>query len=161
TDHAALPDVDAAVARALGGRYDLARADRELENARTTVEFLANQKLPDVRLETSYRGNGLGGTQLLTTGGFPGVGTGTSSRGFGDALGQTFSRDYPAWSVGVTVSYPLGSSYEAASLARADIERRQAAQRIESLRLEAAETVRRTARQVRGAAERTDAARAG
>ena len=38
---------------------------------------------------------------------------------FGDALGQAFSTDYPTWSLGVTVSYPLGRSYEEASLARA------------------------------------------
>ena len=45
----------------------------ELENATTNVEFLNNQRLPDVRLETSYRGSGLGGTQFLRTGGFPGI----------------------------------------------------------------------------------------
>ena len=110
-------------------RYDLARAGHELENARTTVDFLNNQRLPDVRLETSYRGNGLGGTQFLRTGGFPGLVTGTRSRGFGDALGQVFTNDYPTWSFGVTVSYPLGRSFEDASFARADVERRQAAQR--------------------------------
>ena len=74
TGRGPLPDVDAAVANALNERYDLARAGHELENARTNVEFLSNQKLPDVRLETSYRGSGLGGTQFLRTGGFPGVG---------------------------------------------------------------------------------------
>ena len=37
---AALPDVDAAVEKALNDRYDLARAGHELENARTTVDFL-------------------------------------------------------------------------------------------------------------------------
>jgi hypothetical protein len=35
------------------------------------VDFLGNQRLPDVRLETSYRSNGLGGTQFLRSGGFP------------------------------------------------------------------------------------------
>src|SRR5439155_14345776 len=155
------PDVDAAVANALQGRYDLARAGRDLENAATTVEFLRNQRLPDVRLEASYRGSGLAGTQLLRTGGFPGIVTGTRDRSFGDALGQAFSPDYPTWSLGVTVSYPLGRSYEEASLARAEIERRQAAQRIASLRLDTAETVRQGARQVRSTAERVDAARAG
>ena len=99
------------------------------------MEFLSNQKLPDVRLETSYRGSGLGGTQFLRTGGFPGVVTGTRNRSFGDALGQAFTPDYPTWSFGVTVSYPLGRSYEEASLARAEVERRQVAQRIASLRL--------------------------
>ena len=87
--------------------------------------------------------------------------TGTRNRSFGDALGQAFTPDYPTWSVGVTVSYPLGRSYEEASLARAEVERRQAAQRIASLRLQAAETIRQAARQVRSTAERVDAARAG
>jgi outer membrane protein TolC len=155
-----LPDVDAAVAQAIEGRSDLARAARELENASTSVELLRSQRLPDVRLETSYRGSGLGGTQLLRTGEFPGIVTGTRNRSFGDALGQAFSVDYPAWSVGVTVSYPIGRSYEQASLARAEIERRQAEQRIASLRLDTAEDVRRAARQMRSTAERIEAARA-
>jgi outer membrane protein TolC len=161
TARGALPDVDTAVANALANRYDLARASHELENARTNVEFLDNQKLPDVRLETSYRGSGLGGTQLLRTGGFPGVITGTHGRSFGAALGQAFTPDFPTWSVGVTVSYPLGRSYEQANFARAEIERRQAAQRIASLQLQTAETVRQAARQVRSTAERVDAAGAG
>jgi outer membrane protein TolC len=155
-----LPDVDAAVAQAVDGRSDLARAARDLDNARTSVELLRNQRLPDIRLETSYRGSGLGGTQLLRTGEFPGIVTGTRNRSFGDALGQAFSVDYPAWSVGVTVSYPIGHSYEDASLARAEVERRQAEQRIASLRLDTAEDVRRAARQVRSSAERIEAARA-
>jgi outer membrane protein TolC len=157
---ASLPDVDAAVSRALADRYDLARAGHELQNARTTMDFFSNQRLPDVRLETSYRGNGLSGTQFLRSGGFPGLVTGTRSRGFGNALGQVFTNDYPTWSLGLTVSYPLGPSFEAASFARADVERRQAVQKIASLRVQAAETVRRAGRQVNSTAERVDAARA-
>ena len=152
------PDVDAAVTKALGVRYDLARAGHELENARTTVAFLDNQRLPDVRLETSYRGNGLSGTQFLRSGGFPGLVTGTRRSSFGDALGQVFTSDYPTWSFGVTVSYPLGNSFEAASFARADVERRQAAQRISSLQIQAAETVRRAGRQIQSTSERVEAA---
>jgi outer membrane protein TolC len=160
-DLSALPDTDAAVARALEGRFDLARAAHDLENAKTNVDYLGNQRLPDVRLEASYRGSGLGGTEFLRTGVFPGIVTGTRDRGFGDALGQAFTPDYPTWSVGVTVSYALGHSYEEASHARAEVERRQASQRIASLRLDAAEAVRQAARQVRSTAERVDAARAG
>jgi outer membrane protein len=156
-----LPDVDAAIANALNERYDLARARHELDNAGTNVEFLTNQKLPDVRLETSYRGSGLGGTQFVRGGGFPGVVTGTRDRSFGAALGQAFSPDYPTWSLGVTVNYPIGRSFEEASLARAEIERRQAAQRIASLRLQTAETIRQAARQVTSTAEQVDAANAG
>jgi outer membrane protein len=156
-----LPDADAAVANALNERYDLARARHDLDNAGTTVEFLGNQKLPDVRFETSYRGSGLAGTQLVRTGTFPGVVTGTRDRSFGSALGQAFSPDYPTWSLGVTVNYPIGHSFEEASMARAEIERRQAVQRIASLRLQAAETIRQAARQVRSTAEQVDAANAG
>jgi outer membrane protein TolC len=160
-DLSAWPDTDAAVTKALEGRLDLARAALDLENAKTNVDFLANQRLPDVRLEASYRGSGLGGVEFLRTGAFPGVLTGTRDRTFGDALGQAFSPDYPTWSLGVTVSYAVGHSYEEASHARAQVERQQAAQRIASLRLDAAEAVRQAARQVRSTAERVEAARAG
>jgi outer membrane protein TolC len=156
----ALPDTEAAVTKALDGRLDLARAGNDLENARTNVAFFGNQRLPDIRLEASYRGSGLGGTQLLRTGDFPGIITGSRATSFADALGQAFGANYPTWSLGVTVSYPVGRSYEEASLARAEVERQQAAQRIASLRLDTAETVRRAARQVRSSAERVDAARA-
>jgi outer membrane protein TolC len=154
-------DVDGAVTRAVAGRSDLARAEHDLENAKTNVDLSRNQTLPDVRLETSYRGNGLAGRQLVRTGDFPGVVTGTLDRSVGSAFSQAFGTDYPAWSVGVTVSYPIGRSYEEASLARADVERRQAAQRIASLRLDTAEAVRRAGRQVQSTAERVEAARAG
>jgi outer membrane protein TolC len=156
-----LPDLDAAVGRTIDERYDVARAGLDLENARTTVSFFENQRLPDIRLETSYRGSGLGGTQLIRTGGFPGLVTGTRNRGFGDALGQVFTNDFPTWSVGVTVSYPLGQSFDEAGRVRAEVERRQAGERIASLRLEAAETVRRAGRQIQSTAERVDAARVG
>jgi outer membrane protein len=156
-----LPDVDTVVAKALDQRYDLAQARNDLENARSNVEFLSNQKLPDVRLEASYRGNGLGGNQLLRSGAFPGVITGSRSTGFGDVLGQTFGRSYPTWSFGLTASYTLGRSYEAAGMARAELERRQESRRISSLELQAAETIRQAARQVGSTAQRIDAAHAG
>jgi outer membrane protein TolC len=153
-------DVDAAVNKALSERFDLARAEQDLANAKTNVDFFRNQRLPDVRLETSYSGSGLGGTQFLRTGGFPGFVTGTRSLGLGDAVGQVFSNDFPAWSLGLTISYPVGRGYEAASLAEAQVETRQVVQRIASLRIQAAETVRRAGRQIQSTAERVDAARA-
>jgi outer membrane protein len=158
----ALTDVDAIVAKALDERYDIARAGIDVSNAATNVEYYTNQKLPDVRLETSYRGSGLGGSQLLRTGGFPGVVTGrVDNNGFGDVLGQVLGRDYPTWSFGVTVSYPVGRSFEEMSAVRAGVERRRAAGRVASLKLDVAEAIRQAARQVRSTAEREEAARAG
>ena len=155
------PDQARAVESALRDRYDLTLLRQDLENADTNVEFFNNQKLPDVRLEASYRGGGVGGTQLVRTGSFPGTVTGSVDTGFGDVLGQVFGRDFPTWSLGVTVNYPIGRSFEEAGLARAEIERKQSAHRISSLQLQIAETVRGAARDVQSTKERVDAARAG
>jgi len=156
-----VPDVDAVVAAALSGRYDVARAQNDVRNAETNVAFRSNQRLPDVRLETSYAGAGLGGSQLVRTGAFPGIVTGTINSGFGSVLGQTFGTDYPTWSLGVTVSYPIGRSFDEVSRVQAEVERRQAVQRVASLQLDVATAIRQAARQVRSTAERGDAARAG
>jgi outer membrane protein len=156
-----LPNIDAVVAKAQNERYDIARARNDVNNAATNVEFHSNQRLPDVRLETSYAGAGLGGGQLQRTGTFPGVVTGTLNSGFGNVLGQTFGTDYPTWSVGVTVSYPIGRSFEGVSKVQAEVEQRQAVQRIASLQLDVATAIRQAARQVRSTSEREDAARAG
>ncbi len=136
-------DVDAAVARALGGRADLSRAKSDIDNAQATVKFTGNQKLPDVRLNASYVASGLGGTQVLRTGGFPGavVGPGQTN-GFGSVLNQLFANDYPTWTVGVSVSYPLGQSNEEAAYARARLERTQADERLKSGQARAIQQVR-------------------
>jgi outer membrane protein TolC len=155
------PDVDGAVAGALRDRYDLARARMDAGTSQATIDFYGNQKQVDVRLEASYRAGGSGGTELLRTGPFPGTVTGRLQRGFGDTLGQLFTNDFPAWTVGLTVNYPLGKSYEEASYARAELEHQQAQHRIASLHLQIAEAVRQAGRQVQSTAERVEAARAG
>jgi outer membrane protein TolC len=153
-------DADRAIATARQERLDLARARNDLATAGDNVTFLTNQKMPDVRIEASYRGGGAGGTQFIRSG-FPGEVTGTVNRHFGSVLGQLFTHEYPAWSLGLTASYPIGRSREEANLARAEVERLQAAHRIAGLELEIAEGVRRAARQVQSTAERIEAARAG
>ncbi len=156
-----LPDLDAVVAKAINQRYDLGRARNDVAIAASNETFFANQRLPDVRVETSYRGSGLGGAQLLRTGTFPGTIIGTLNSGFPGVLGQAFGTDYPTWSVGVTVSYPIGRSFEDVSRIEAQVERRQAAARVASLQLDVAASIRQAARQIRSTAEREDAARAG
>jgi outer membrane protein len=153
------PDVDAIIARAMSDRSDVARARNAVGIAATNAEFFANQRLPDVRLETSYRGSGIGGAQLLRTGAFPGVVTGTVTSGLGGVLGQAFSPDYPTWSLGVTVSYPVGRSFEQVRHVQAEVERRQATARVASVQLDVAVSLRQSARQVTSSAEREDAAR--
>ncbi len=136
-------DVEGAVTRALAERADLLRARKDIDNAQTSVTFAANQKLPDVRVNASYQANALGGTQVLRTGGFPGtiVGPGDIT-GFGSVLGQLFGQDYPTWTFGVSVSYPVGGSTEQANDARARLEKAQSEQRLKSAQARVIQQVR-------------------
>jgi outer membrane protein len=137
------PDLEAAVTNALRDRADLARARKDIENAQISVRFTGNQRLPDVRLNASYLASGLGGTQVLRAGGFPGtiVGPGAAS-GFGSVLNQLFTGQYSTWAVGVNVSYPIGQATEEADHARARLERLQSQQRLKSAESRAVQEVR-------------------
>ncbi|MEP7307617.1 MAG: efflux RND transporter permease subunit [Acidobacteriota bacterium] len=137
------PDTDAAVATALRERTDLVRARKDIETSKTTLKFTDNQRLPDVRVNASYQANGLGGTQVLREGAFPGtiVGSGAVTP-FGSVLGQLFGRDYPTWNVGVSVSYPIGQGVEEANHARARLESAQTEERLKSAEAKVIQQVR-------------------
>ena len=155
-----LPDVDATVTRMLQERGDLLRARIELLNAASAVKYDRNQRLPDLRLEASYRAAGLGGDRLVKEGGFPGTVVGVVPGSFGETMDQVWGRDYPTWTLGVTVSYPIGPSYEQASLTRARLEEQQSRARVESLELRAIREVRQAGRSIGSATERIEATRA-
>ena len=148
------------MAATLASRADLVRARTEAEIAASNAEFLANQRLPDLRLEASYRSAGLGGDRLLRDGGFPGTIVGSVPGGFDDVLSQVRSRAYPTWTLGVTLSYPLGNSYEDATYARARLEQQQASSRVDAARIRAAREVREAARQIESARQRIETSRA-
>jgi HAE1 family hydrophobic/amphiphilic exporter-1 len=154
-------DVESAVTRALSERADLLRARKDIDNAQTSVKFTANQKLPDVRLNASYQATGLGGTQVLRTGGFPGtiVGPGDVTP-FGSIVSQLFSSQYPTWAVGVNVSYPVGQSQEQANAARAQLEHLQSEERFKSAEAKAIQQVRNAAWQIEMNAKRIETTRA-
>ena len=155
------PDVDGAVRRALSERSDIATARKEIENVDTTVSLAKNQTLPDLRANATYLTNGQGGSRLLRTGGFPGTITGVEGTSFGSVLGQVLSSDYPTWSVGLTLSYPLGHSQSEANLARARIERDQAAARLRSLEVSIVREVRDAALRLEQNRERIETAKLG
>ncbi|HXI32117.1 MAG TPA: efflux RND transporter permease subunit, partial [Vicinamibacterales bacterium] len=154
-------DVEAAVTRALAERADLQRARKDIDNAQIGVKYANNQKLPDVRLNASYLASGLGGTQVLRTGGFPGtiVGPGDVTP-FGSVVSQLFASQYPTWSVGVSVSYPLGQSAEEANAARAQLEHTQSQERLKSAEARAIQQVRDAAWKIEMNAKRIETTRA-
>jgi hypothetical protein len=125
------------------------------------VVFLGNQKLPDVRVNASYQASGLGGTQVLRTGGFPGtiVGPGDTT-GYANVLGQLFSHDYPTWVVGLSVNYPIGQSIEESNYARGKLERVQADERLKGDQSRAIQQIRNASYQVDMNAKRIETTRA-
>jgi outer membrane protein TolC len=154
-------DVDAAVRRALTERPDIAEARTQIAIGDTNIKLSRNANLPDLRLEATYLSNGLGGSRLLRTGGFPGTIVGTENTSFGTVLGQVFSSDFPTWSLGVTVNYPIGKSAEEANLARARIERDQAEARLRDIELSAVREIRDAALRVEQNQQRIETAQLG
>ena len=154
-------DVDAAVSRGLSERADLARARKEIDNSQIGLRYATSQRLPDVRLNASYQASGLGGTQVLRTGGFPGtiIGSGAITS-FGTVLNQLFARDFPTWALGVSVSYPIGESTEQASYARAKLERSQSEQRLKSAQAKAIQQIRDAAWKIEMNGKRIETTRA-
>jgi outer membrane protein len=157
----ASPDLDLAVANALRDRADLARARKDIDRARIDVKFAANQKLPDVRLNASYLASGLGGTQLLRAGGFPGtiLGPGADT-GFASVLNQVFTGKYSTWSMGVSINYPLGQAVEQANYARSRLEQARSEEQLKSAESRVVQQVRDAWRKIEMNAERIETARA-
>lgn len=154
-------DVDSAIANALRDRTDLVRARIGVSTADSMVKFAGNQRLPDVRLNASYQASGLGGTEVIRTGGFPGtvVGAGRITS-FGAVLDQVFRTDYPTWAVGVSVSYPIGGSAQDATYARSRLERAQAEARVKSAEGRVVQQIRDAAWKVEMNAKRVETSRA-
>jgi outer membrane protein TolC len=155
------PDVDAAVRNALGQRTDLQRTQRQIANNETALALAKNASLPDLRLQATYLTNGLGGTELLRTGGFPGTVVGQQFVAFGDVLRQLFAANYPTWTLGFTLSYPLGRSADQSAFARTALEREQSVARLRSSELKVVREVRQAAMQLEQNRQRIDTTRVG
>ncbi len=153
-------NVEEAVKTALEQRTDLINARKSLEITSINIDLLHNSALPAVDLKVSYTGSGLAGTQLAYANTFPPQIISQTSRGFGGALGDSFTNAYPAWSYGVQVSYPIGKSDSEASLARAELQKRQAELQLRDLELQVATQVRDAARQVETNFKRVQASHA-
>ena len=156
----AAPDVDAAVRNALTQRTDLQRTKKQIQIAETQVSLAKNQVLPDVRLNAEYLTNGLGGTELLRTGGFPGTVSPGPATAYGDVLRQVFAADYPTWTVGLTVTYPLGHSSDQSALVQSQLAREQSLARLRSAELHVVRDVRQAALDVDQNRQRIDTTRA-
>ena len=135
-------DIAGAVRRALANRTDLAQAKKTLEANDVTLKFLRNQQLPQFDLVGRYGLVGLGGTQLLTTGsGINQNVIGSVPGTYFNSLGSLLRANYPAWSVSLNFSYPLGTNTAEAAVARARIQVNQTDAQIRQIELQVATDV--------------------
>jgi outer membrane protein len=143
-------NVDAAVRNSLQMRTDLLQARKSLEAADINIKYFRNQTLPDVTATFDYGLTGLGGTPVarVNTLGIPATVPAGIARNFGSVLGDLFANQYPSWTVGLNISYPLGRSQQEANLARAQLETTQAETQLKNAELQVVTQVRNVARQV-------------
>ena len=155
-------DVDGAIRKAIDSRTDVKLAKNSIEKSDINLKYFRSQVLPEINANVSYQANGVGGSQLT-----PVSFTGTSDtprsviaqRGYGTVLGDVFSNQYPTWTVGVSVAYPLGGNTQQTNLARAKLQYSQAEQQLKNLEMQIGTQVRDAARQVQTNAKRVESAR--
>ena len=150
----------AALTNALEKRTDLVESRKQLENVDFNLKYYRNQTLPTVTAQLDLSGAGVGGTEIIRGEGFPGPIIGTAEKSFGEIQGDVFSYKYPTWAIGVSLSYPLGTSVAETSLARAKLQRQQVETQQRTLEFQVGTEVREYARQVNTNVKRIEATRA-
>ena len=143
-------NIASALQTALEKRSDIVAARMNIENADYAVGYTANQAKPRIDLIASYGLAGLGGTTLPVEP-VPGeepVPTAAFPRGFGGALGNVFSFDFPTWNLGVNFAFPLGNRTAKAANARARITKDQALADFRRLEISVTNEVRSAGRAV-------------
>jgi outer membrane protein TolC len=122
------------IAEAYAQRPDLGQARLQVENNVIGLAGAKNATLPEVDLVGVAQNNGLAGP---TSAGFAGTTYQPFSGGYGSALGQVFSRDYPTYGIGVQVTLPIHNRIAEADLARDEINTKQARIRVAQLQNQA------------------------
>jgi len=140
-------DLATAMKTALEKRTDIVAARKNVESADLNVDFARNQRLPRVDLVAGYGTSGVGGT-LIERDGLGGPIVRTVPGGYGDALSDVFGAEFPTWSLGVNVSYPILNKQANAAAARARILKDQAVASLHRLEMQVAAEVRSAARAV-------------
>jgi outer membrane protein TolC len=154
-------DVDAVVRNALDKRTDLQLAKNSLAQSDVSLRYFRNQLLPDVNATANYSTAAVGGVALQPLTSIP-LGPVEraiiSQRSFGSVLGDVLTNQFPAWTVGIQVGYPLGTSTQQTNLARARLQYSQAQTQLRNIELQIVTQVREAARTVQTNQKRVESA---
>jgi outer membrane protein len=150
-------NVDAAIARALRERTDMAQSKNSLQisdiNLRNQVELTR----PQLDIVGTYGLSGIGGTQF-DRGGLGGAIIGTIPSNYFDALSTLGHFHLPTWTVQANFSVPLGQSAAQANVARSKLSLEQSQANLKALELQIATDVQNAALTVQSSLESVQAA---
>jgi len=142
-------NLEDSIKNALENRTDISVQRRLVTISEISLKVTKNDTLPTVDLNARYSASGAGGTQFEYDNSVPERPLlSTTERGFGSVFGDAFRNNLPAWSLGVSVAYPIGKSSVEASLARQRIQLQQQQMDLDNLVLQITNSVRTAARDV-------------
>ena len=119
--------------------------------ARSSIRFLKDQTKPEVTARFDYGLSAIGGVQFLRTPGSglaPGDIIGEERRGLGSVFSDLLTNDFPAWTLSLNFSMPIGHSSQEASLARVRLQQTKSEAELKNQELQVVTQVRQAARQV-------------
>ena len=153
-------DPDSLVTQAFASNRNLKAAENNVAAARARERGARWDALPTLDLVGSLGGTGLAGT------GHDVVVNGDTVRthfigNYSDAYNQVLKREYPTWSIGVRLSYPIGLRAEAGERDRLAGETSRAEQQYLAVKRSLEENVRSAYRELDHAKKRLEAARNG
>ncbi len=119
---------------AVANRPDLGQARLQVENSIIGLQGSKNATLPEVDLIGIAQNNGLAGP---TNNGLVSNLNQAFSGGYGSALGQVLSRDYPTYGIGVQVTLPIHNRIAESDLARDELQTKQSQIRVALLQNQA------------------------
>ncbi len=153
-------DIQAAVARALANRTDLAIVKKNLDMNDSALKLYKNSTLPQVDFSLNYGLSGVGGTQLIrsNTGVLGSSVTQTIPGGIGDALSTLLRGQNPRWTASVNLTYPLGVNPQETALATANVQMVQIQAQLKNIELQVANDITTAAINLTNAAESVQAA---
>ncbi len=136
-----IPPVEDALKQALQNRPELEQADLNLRNQELVVKSNRSGLLPSFDIFATYAGAGLSGNYITRV---PGTGEVASvdPAGVLQALTQTFQGQFPDYSFGVSLQFPIRNRSAQADAARALLERRQLRTQLQRTKNQVAQEVR-------------------
>jgi outer membrane protein len=149
-------DLERGIATALAERPEIRQQQLQVERFEVDAAFFRNQKLPVADVVVGYESNAQAGRARPDLG-FPIT---ALNEDLPDAFGDVFQREFPGWSIGLTVAMPLQNRSARAASAIADLDLEQGRTVLGQLELEVITQVRSAARAVRTAEQQITSAQA-